>query len=93
MESGLEDGCSPFAFNVLCVTDCLQKTECNDFLYMYMFEWVCLDLHYCTMLPSRPIACNYNVRAFLSPLQMATPRMILSFTGEVETAQCLASIE
>lgn len=30
-----------------------------------------------------------NVSGFF-PLQMDTPQMILSFTGEVETAQCPA---
>lgn len=34
-----------------------------------------------------------SLRALLSPLQMATPQMILSFTGEVETALFPGSIE
>lgn len=50
--------------------------------------------HYCTMLHYRPLMDDDNaLRALLSPLQMATPQMILSFTGEVETAQCPGSIE
>lgn len=36
---------------------------------------------------------NVSLKALLSPLQMATPQMILSFTGEVETALFPGSIE
>lgn len=34
---------------------------------------------------------SLSVQALVSPVQMATPQMILSFTGEVETEQCRAS--